>query len=42
MKNFRFLTIEELIRELENYKFTQLHIHHTWKPAHRSFNGETI
>lgn len=40
MKNFRFLTIEELIRELENYIFTQLHIHHTWKPAHRSFNGE--
>ena len=40
MEKFRFLTIEELIRELDNYEFTQLHIHHTWKPAHSSFNGE--
>lgn len=39
MSNFRFLTIEELIRELDKYKFKQLHIHHTWKPAHSSFKG---
>lgn len=40
MDRFRFLTIEELIKELDNYEFTQLHIHHTWKPAHSSFDGE--
>lgn len=39
MSNFRFLTIEELIKELDKFKFKQLHIHHTWKPAHSSFKG---
>ncbi|MBU5311475.1 N-acetylmuramoyl-L-alanine amidase [Tissierella carlieri] len=39
MSNFRFLTIEELIKELDKYPFKQLHIHHTWKPAHSSFKG---
>lgn len=39
MSNFRFLTIEELIKELDKYTFKQLHIHHTWKPAHSSFRG---
>lgn len=39
LSNFRFLTIEELIKELDKYKFKQLHIHHTWKPAHSSFKG---
>lgn len=39
MSNFRFLTIEELIKELDKFKFKQLHIHHTWKPAHSSFKS---
>ena len=39
MSNFRFLNIDELTRELDKYKFKQLHIHHTWKPTHRNFNG---
>jgi hypothetical protein len=36
----KILTITELIKELNKYKFTQLHIHHTWKPTHRDFNGK--
>lgn len=40
MSRFKFITIQELIKELENYEFTQLHIHHTWKPTHSSFNGK--
>lgn len=39
MDDFRFYTIAELIKELEKYKFSQFHIHHTWKPAHSSFKG---
>lgn len=37
----KILTITELIKELNKYKFTQLHIHHTWKPTHRDFNGRS-
>ena len=37
--DFRFLNIEELIDELNQYTFKQVHIHHTWKPTHRNFNG---
>lgn len=40
MSNFRFLTINELIKELDKHNFKQLHIHHTWKPTHRSFTGK--
>ena len=36
----KILSITELIKELNKYKFTQLHIHHTWKPTHRDFNGK--
>lgn len=39
LSNFRFLTIEELIKELDKFKFKQLHIHHTWKPDHTNFKG---
>lgn len=39
MSNFRFLTIEKLIKELDKYTFKQLHIHHTWKPTHNNFKG---
>ena len=39
MSNFRKLPIETLKKELDRYKFKQLHIHHTWKPTHRNFKG---
>ena len=35
----RILNTNEVIREIERYKFAQLHIHHTWKPTHRNFTG---
>lgn len=35
----RILNIDELIKELEKYSFKQLHLHHTWKPTHKNFNG---
>lgn len=35
----RILTTEGLLKELNNYKYKQLHIHHTWKPTHKDFNG---
>lgn len=36
---FQMLNFDDLVRLLEKYKFKQLHIHHTWKPTHKSFNG---
>ena len=39
MSNFRFLSIDGLIKELDKYTFKQLHIHHTWKPTHSNFKG---
>ncbi len=40
MSNFKILETKELLELLKNYKYKQLHIHHTWKPAHSSFNGK--
>lgn len=40
MSNFRILNTEQLLKELEKYKFKQLHIHHTWKPEHKDFKGD--
>lgn len=39
MSNFRTLEIDQLLKELDKHKFKQLHIHHTWKPAHSNFKG---
>ncbi len=36
----RILTTDQLIKELAKFSFKQLHIHHTWKPTHRDFNGK--
>ena len=36
----RILTTDQLIKELAKYSYKQLHIHHTWKPTHRDFNGK--
>ena len=39
MSEFRMIKFEDLLRELDKHSFKQLHIHHTWKPTHRNFNG---
>lgn len=31
--------IDELIKELDRYKYKEFHIHHTWKPSHKDFTG---
>lgn len=36
----RILKTEELLKEFDKYTFKQLHIHHTWKPTHKDFNGK--
>lgn len=36
----RILTADELIRELKRYNHRELHVHHTWKPEHKNFNGK--
>lgn len=36
---FRKLDFNSLTKELDRHNFKQLHIHHTWKPTHRSFTG---
>lgn len=35
----KMLTVEQLIKELDKFNHKELHVHHTWKPAHKSFNG---
>lgn len=35
----KILTTDQLLKELDKYKFKQLHLHHTWKPTHKDFNG---
>lgn len=36
---FKIITIEELLNELDRYKYKEFHIHHTWKPNHASYSG---
>ena len=33
------VSVEELLKMLDKYKYRQFHIHHTWKPNHNDFNG---
>ncbi len=40
MCDFKIINMEELKERLKNLNFKQLHIHHTWKPAHSSFSGD--
>lgn len=35
----RILTLTELLSELDKYTYKEIHVHHTWKPTHKSFNG---
>ena len=41
--NFKILTTDELITYIKSFKFTrkfsEIHVHHTWKPEHKDFNG---
>jgi|GEM_PF-1701921 len=36
----RFISLEELLKQLDKYKHKELHVHHTWKPDHEDFNGK--
>lgn len=40
MDDFKILDTKELLEILKDYSFNQLHIHHTWKPTHSSFDGK--
>ena len=40
MNRDELVTTEELLKELDKYNHPELHVHHTWKPTHRSFNGK--
>lgn len=35
----KIITLNELIIELGKYNKKELHVHHTWKPAHSGFDG---
>ncbi len=35
----RIITIDELLSLLAKYNHRELHVHHTWKPEHKDFNG---
>lgn len=37
--SFKFITIDEVIDIIKKYKYKSFHIHHTWKPTHKSFTG---
>lgn len=36
---FRIIAINELLAMLDNYNHKELHVHHTWSPSHKDFNG---
>jgi hypothetical protein len=36
---FEIITIEELLNRLSNYNHKELHVHHTWRPSKKDFNG---
>ena len=40
MCQFKLLSIDKLIKQLDKYSFQQLHIHHTYKPSHKDFDGK--
>lgn len=36
----KLLTVDELIKILAKHNHKELHVHHTWKPGHKNFNGK--
>jgi peptidoglycan hydrolase-like protein with peptidoglycan-binding domain len=36
---FEIITIDQLLQRLDAYKHLELHVHHTWKPSHKDYNG---
>lgn len=38
MSNFRIITIDELLKMLDNYNHHEMHLHHCWKPNHAIYN----
>lgn len=39
MSKFEIVDINELLRRLDKYNHKELHVHHTWSPSHKDFNG---
>jgi hypothetical protein len=39
LSKFETINIEELLKRLDRYKHKELHVHHTWSPSHKDFNG---
>lgn len=37
---FEIITIDELLRRLNNHNHKELHVHHTWRPSHKDFTGD--
>lgn len=35
----QIITTEQLLNMLRKYNHKELHVHHTWKPEHKNFNG---
>jgi len=40
LSKFEIIDINELLRRLDKYKHKELHVHHTWAPSHKDFNGK--
>ncbi len=38
--NYRLIPKEQAVELMEHHHYNQLHIHHTWKPNHKDFNGK--
>lgn len=40
MSKFEIIDIDELLNRLDKYNHKELHVHHTWAPSHKDFNGK--
>lgn len=40
MQRDSFVSLVDLFKELDKHNHPELHVHHTWKPTHKSFNGK--